>query len=90
MIKLMCLQRKNKEKYRLLGVIFRINKMDTYFLLSIPDSMLYRGETNQYCILLPRKFVKKNFMEEIIISYNGKKYSFRIEKKIFFTWNESS
>lgn len=71
-------------KNNFLGIVILYRKRD-YFSLEIRDAIMKRAETTEYRVVLRKKFVKKNYMEELLLEIAGNKISCRIDHHIDFT-----
>lgn len=62
-----------------------LQKKREYFVLSITEKIRKRAETTEYRIIFRKKFVKDNYMEELIIEIGEDKISRRIDEQVDFT-----
>lgn len=71
-------------KNNFLGIAILYRKRE-YFSLAIKDAIIKRAETTEYRVVFRNKFVKENYMEELILEIAGNKISCRIDHHIDFT-----
>lgn len=75
--------KKENSKFNFLGFAI-LHKKSEYFYLQISDGMIKRAETIEYKIILRKKFVRQNYMDELIAKIGEKKISLRIDYYVNF------
>ncbi len=77
-------EKRESGKNKFLGIAVLYRKKE-YFSLAVKDTILKRAESIEYRAVFRKKFVKENYMEELILEIAGNKISFRVDYYIDFT-----
>ncbi len=78
------LEKKETGKNKFLGIALLYRKKE-FFLLPIKSAVMKRAETTEYVIEFRKKFVDKNYMEELIVKISDFKISCRIDDQVTFS-----
>lgn len=81
------MEKKENGKNKILGIAI-IHRKKEYFSLKIRAAIMKRAETTGYCLMLPKKFIRENYMEELVLETAEGKISCRIDSYIGFILKE--